>query len=131
MSHQMTWAAMMPMVARIADQPFGNSSAVPITIVQELAREDGIERMASWDGGDEHSAAMPDTPNNMFSTSTTIFQSIRKVLIEPIVFGPPGGNHIGLTEKRAAISNRANVGMPARSRGNPERAAAAGTLLGP
>lgn len=108
-------AKAMPMVAQIADQPFGNSSAVPGYYCAKLAREDGIERMLGGDGGDElFGGNARYAKQHVFDIYDNIPKGIRKALIEPIAFGLPGGNHIGLVRKARSYIQQANVGMPAR-----------------
>ncbi len=46
-------AAGIPLIAAQYDEPFGNSSAVPVYFCARLARERGIKRMLAGDGGDE------------------------------------------------------------------------------
>jgi asparagine synthase (glutamine-hydrolysing) len=45
--------AAIPLVATAFDQPFGNSSALPVYHCALRAREDGFSRMLAGDGGDE------------------------------------------------------------------------------
>lgn len=40
-------------LARLYDEPFGNSSAVPSLVCSRIARKDGIDQMLAGDGGDE------------------------------------------------------------------------------
>jgi asparagine synthase (glutamine-hydrolysing) len=46
-------AAAIPKIAAHYDEPFGNSSAVPVYCCARLARERGVSRMLAGDGGDE------------------------------------------------------------------------------
>jgi asparagine synthase (glutamine-hydrolysing) len=43
----------IPLIAAQYDEPFGNSSAVPVYFCARLARERGMRRMLAGDGGDE------------------------------------------------------------------------------
>lgn len=44
---------LIPEIARAYDEPFGNSSALPVYCCARLARQDGIGRLLAGDGGDE------------------------------------------------------------------------------
>lgn len=105
----------MPMIAQIADQPFGNSSAVPGYYCAKLAREDGIEKMLGGDGGDElFGGNARYAKQHVFEIYENVPIAVRKSLIEPLAFGFPGGDKIGLIRKARSYIQQANVGMPAR-----------------
>jgi asparagine synthase (glutamine-hydrolysing) len=46
-------ASMLPKIARAYDEPFGNSSALPVLYCARLAREHGVTHLLAGDGGDE------------------------------------------------------------------------------
>ena len=53
--------AALPLVASSYDEPFGNSSAVPVLHCARLAKQHGINHLLAGDGGDELFAATSDT----------------------------------------------------------------------
>jgi len=46
-------ADLLPRLAEVFDEPFGNSSVIPAYFCARMAREEGIELMLAGDGGDE------------------------------------------------------------------------------
>ena len=92
--------ALAPRLASFCDQPFGNASAVPTYYCAQLAKSDGIELLLGGDGGDELFGGNERYATQaIFSWYTRVPATLRKGLIEPILFGIPRADRFALLRK--------------------------------
>ncbi len=106
----------IPQVAAIFDQPFGNSSAIPAFYCARMAKEDGLSRMLGGDGGDElFGGNVRYAKQHLFSLYEQVPSAMRKGVVEPLVFGIPGGAALPLVRKARSYIEQASIAMPART----------------
>ncbi|MCC2682304.1 MAG: asparagine synthase (glutamine-hydrolyzing) [Nitrosospira multiformis] len=106
----------IPQVAAVFDQPFGNSSALPAYYCAQMAKSDGLSRMLGGDGGDElFGGNVRYAKQHIFSLYEQTPLLLRKGLIEPVVFGLPGGGAFPLIRKARSYVEQASIPMPART----------------
>jgi asparagine synthase (glutamine-hydrolysing) len=106
----------IPQVAAIFDQPFGNSSAIPTFYCARKAKSDGITRLLGGDGGDElFGGNVRYAKQYIFSFYEHLPSALRKQIIEPLVFGIPGGASLPVISKARSYIEQATVPMPART----------------
>lgn len=106
----------IPEVAAIFDQPFGNASAIPAFYCARMAKADGLSRMLGGDGGDElFGGNVRYAKQHLFSLYEQMPPMMRKGIIEPLVFGVPGGNALPLVRKARSYIEQASIAMPART----------------
>ncbi len=106
----------IPQVAAIFDQPFGNSSAIPAFYCARMAKADGLSRMLGGDGGDElFGGNTRYAKQHLFALYEQIPGLLRKAIVEPLVFGLPGGAALPLVRKARSYVEQASIGMPART----------------
>ena len=106
----------IPEVAAIFDQPFGNASAIPAFYCARMAKADGLSRMLGGDGGDElFGGNVRYAKQHLFSLYEQTPAMVRKGMIEPLVFGIPGGNALPLVQKARSYIEQASIPMPART----------------
>lgn len=106
----------IPQIAAVFDQPFGNSSAIPTYYCARMAQADGLTRMLGGDGGDElFGGNVRYAKQHLFSLYEQVPPLLRRALIEPLVFGLPGGGSIPLVRKARSYIEQASVPMPART----------------
>lgn len=105
----------VPEIAEIYGEPFGNSSAVPAYYCARLAKRDGISRMLAGDGGDELFAGNPHyARQNLFSLYDAVPGVFRKRLIEPFVNSSFYPDFAMPLRKIRSYVEQASVPMPAR-----------------
>ena len=103
----------IPLIAAGADQPFGNSSAVPGYFCAQKAREAGIERMLGGDGGDElFGGNARYAKQRVFEHYARVPAGLRRHLLEPIIHRLPEG--FPLAGKARSYIEQANTPLPAR-----------------
>ena len=108
--------ASIPEVASVFDQPFGNSSALPAYYCARMAKSDGLTRMLGGDGGDElFGGNVRYAKQHLFSLYEQIPSALRKGVVEPLIFGIPGGGAVPLIRKARSYIEQASVPMPART----------------
>jgi asparagine synthase (glutamine-hydrolysing) len=108
--------AAIPQVAAIFDQPFGNSSAIPAFYCARMGKADGLGRMLGGDGGDElFGGNTRYAKQHLFALYEQIPSLLRKAVVEPLVFGIPGGALLPLMRKARSYVEQASIGMPART----------------
>jgi asparagine synthase (glutamine-hydrolysing) len=108
--------AAIPQIAGIFDQPFGNASAVPAFYCARMAKADGLNRILGGDGGDELFGGNERYAKQyIFSLYERIPSLLRKGVLEPAVFGMPGGQRVPLVRKARSYIEQASVPMPART----------------
>jgi asparagine synthase (glutamine-hydrolysing) len=85
----------IPQIAAIFDQPFGNSSAIPTFYCARKAKADGVTRLLGGDGGDElFGGNVRYAKQYIFSLYEYLPSALRKQIVEPLVFGIPGGANL-------------------------------------
>lgn len=107
--------AAIPQIASIFDQPFGNASAVPAYYCARMARADGLHKMLGGDGGDELFGGNERySKQYIFSLYQNIPLALRKGMLEPAIFGIPGGQRLPLLRKARSYIEQASIPLPAR-----------------
>ena len=107
--------AAIPQIASIFDQPFGNASAVPAYYCARMAKADGLHKILGGDGGDELFGGNERySKQYIFSLYQNIPLALRKKMLEPAVFGIPGGQRIPLLRKARSYIEQASIPLPAR-----------------
>jgi asparagine synthase (glutamine-hydrolysing) len=108
-------ADVIPIIARAYDEPFGNDSAAPAYFCARTAREDGIKVMLAGDGGDEiFGGNTRYAKQKIFEAYGLIPRSLRRGLIEPVVFALPGRDRIPPLRKATSYIRQASVPLPER-----------------
>jgi len=106
----------IPQIAAIFDQPFGNSSAIPTFYCARKAKADGVTRLLGGDGGDElFGGNVRYAKQYIFSLYEYLPSALRKKIVEPLVFGIPGGANLPVICKARSYIEQATVPMPART----------------
>ncbi len=106
----------IPRIAAIFDQPFGNASAIPAYYCARMAKADGLSIMLGGDGGDElFGGNVRYAKQHLFSLYEQMPFPLRKGLIEPLVFGFPGGAALPPVRKARSYIEQASIPMPART----------------
>jgi len=104
-----------PLIARAYDEPFGNSSALPLYYCARLARESGMEHLLAGDGGDELFAGNSRySRQNVFARYERVPAFVRNSLIEPLLAALPGPLRLRPFRRASAFIGRANVPLPER-----------------
>lgn len=104
---------LIPEVARVFDEPFGNSSAIPAYYCAKAARENGIEVLLAGDGGDELFGGNERyVSQKVFESYDKIPAAIRALAIESIAsrLAPLGGPF----RKARNFIRLAQAGLPKR-----------------
>jgi asparagine synthase (glutamine-hydrolysing) len=106
----------IPQVAAVLDKPFGNASAIPAYYCARMAKADGLSRILGGDGGDElFGGNVRYAKQHLFSLWGQTPSAVRKGIIEPLVFGIPGGAALPLVQKARSYIEQASIPMPART----------------
>ena len=106
----------IPQIAAIFDQPFGNSSAIPTFYCARKAKSDGITRLLGGDGGDElFGGNVRYAKQYIFSLYDHLPAVLRKQILEPLVFGIPGGKNLPVIAKARSYIEQATIPMPTRT----------------
>jgi len=102
-------------IARAYDEPFGNSSALPLYYCARLAQQSGMSHLLAGDGGDELFAGNSRyARQHVFARYTRLPGMIRKGMIEPLLRNMPGVGKIRPLRRAGAFIDRANVPLPER-----------------
>jgi len=105
----------VPKLAATYDEPFANSSAVPAYYCARLAHDHGIDLLLAGDGGDELFAGNARyARQELFEIYGRIPAWLRRGVIEPLVFGLPGGSSITAVRRARSYIEQANIPMPDR-----------------
>jgi asparagine synthase (glutamine-hydrolysing) len=105
--------AAFPLIARIYDEPFGNSSAVPSYFCALRARERGVTHLLAGDGGDEIFGGNERyAKHKVFDAYFRIPQLLRRGLVEPIATRLPGRPK--LLQKARSYVEQARIPLPER-----------------
>jgi len=104
-----------PRISEIYDEPFGNTSAVAAYYCAQKAADHGTTTLLAGDGGDELFAGNSRyADQKLFEAYGRIPAMLRKLLLEPLVHGIPGGNAIGPVYKARRYIRRAKIPLPDR-----------------
>jgi len=107
--------AAIPRIAAVFDQPFGNASAVAAYHCARIAREDGIDMLLGGDGGDELFGGNERyARQRVFEWYGYLPSALRRSILEPLVFGLPGGEAVPPLRKARSYIDQARTPMPAR-----------------
>jgi asparagine synthase (glutamine-hydrolysing) len=102
-------------IARVYDEPFGNSSAVPTYYCAKLAAETGVSVMLAGDGGDEIFAGNERyAKQKVFETWYRVPGALRRTIVEPLAFGFPFGERLFPVRKLRRYIEQARIPLPDR-----------------
>jgi len=102
-------------IARAYDEPFGNSSALPVYYCAKLAHDSGVSHLLAGDGGDELFAGNSRyAEQEVFERYRRLPGFIRRGMIEPVLGLWPRRLDFWLTRKGRGYVEKANVPLPAR-----------------
>jgi len=108
-------ATTFPSVARAFDEPFGNSSALPVYHCARLAREHGVDHLLAGDGGDELFAGNSRyAEQQIFERYQMVPRALRRGLLEPVLAGWPAALGFPLVRKARGYIEKANTPLPVR-----------------
>jgi len=105
---------LMPKIAEVYDEPYGNTSAIPAYLCARMAKEAGVQVMLAGDGGDEIFAG-----NERYAYMKRVERyglipvPVRKYLLEPVL-ALPGVDRLPLAGKAARLARRYAIPMPDR-----------------
>lgn len=105
---------LMPRLADIYDEPYGNTSAVPAYYCAKMARDTGVSVMLAGDGGDEIFAG-----NERYALMQRIErygqvpQPIRSAVLEPLL-NLPGVDRLPVLGRAQRLAKRYAIPMPDR-----------------
>lgn len=102
-------------IADAYDEPFGNSSAVPVYYCAKLAVDSGMTRMLAGDGGDELFGGNERyVTQNLFETYHKIPRMLRRSVIEPVARLFPAETSIAPLRKIRRYVDSALIPLPDR-----------------
>jgi len=105
----------LPILASAYDEPFGNESAVSSYLCASHAKKDGVKVLLAGDGGDEVFGGNERYSKQMvFEHYGRIPGVLAKTLLEPLVFGFPGGESLWPIRKVRSYIKQAQVPLPDR-----------------
>jgi asparagine synthase (glutamine-hydrolysing) len=107
-------AELLPKIAEVYDEPFGNSSAVPAYHCVRAARENGVAVMLAGDGGDELFAG---NARYVLQQKFDLYNRVPRPLraaFEPLLFKLPAGGPLKLVRRAQGYVRRARTPMPDR-----------------
>ena len=105
----------LELIARIYDEPFGNSSALPVYCCARLAKSDGVNVLLAGDGGDEIFAGNARYAKQMlFEQYDRVPAVIRRAMVEPVLNVIPGLGAIPPFRKLQRYVEQARIRLPDR-----------------
>ncbi len=105
----------VPRLAEIYGQPFGNSSVIPTYCCAEMARGDGVEALIAGDGGDElFGGNQRYATQQLFSYYTRVPAALRRHVLDPMTFRAEWPRKIVPLRKLARYIEQASEPMPER-----------------
>jgi asparagine synthase (glutamine-hydrolysing) len=108
-------AEAIPEIAEAYEEPFGNSSAVPVLFCAKLARENDTKVLLAGDGGDELFAGNARyVKQKKFSIYDRLPAMIRSRVLEPSFLQSERLNKIPSLEKIGSYIRQASLPMPDR-----------------
>ncbi len=105
---------LMPRIAEVYDEPYGNTSAVPAFLCARMAKDAGVDVMLAGDGGDEIFAG-----NERYAYMKRVERyglipaPLRKFLLEPLL-ALPGTDRLPVAGKAHRLAKRYAIAMPDR-----------------
>lgn len=104
-----------PLIAGAYDEPFGNSSAIPVLFCARLAKQRGMHTLLAGDGGDELFAGNERyAKQQVFDIYSHVPGLLKSALIEPLLLGLPLSRLTPPTRKLRSYIEQARMPMPAR-----------------
>lgn len=104
-----------PLIASAYDEPFGNSSAIPVLFCARLAKREGMHTLLAGDGGDElYAGNARYAKQQVFDIYTRLPGLLKKGLFEPLFLGLPLSKLTPPTRKIRSYIEQARMPMPAR-----------------
>ncbi|HEX9812408.1 MAG TPA: asparagine synthase-related protein [Burkholderiales bacterium] len=105
----------LALIARIYDEPFGNSSALPVYCCARLAKSDGVNVLLAGDGGDEIFAGNARYAKQMlFEQYDRLPAVVRRGIVEPVLNGMPGLGAVAPVRKLQRYVEQARIPLPDR-----------------
>ena len=105
----------IPLIAKNFDEPFGNSSALPVYYCARLAREMGIQQLLAGDGGDELFAGNSRYAEQaIYERYFRVPALARALLIEPVLKHWPPWLDIRLSRRGRGYIEKARIPLPRR-----------------
>ncbi|MDO8706947.1 MAG: asparagine synthase-related protein [Sulfuricaulis sp.] len=105
----------IPLIAQAYDEPFGNSSALPVYYCALAAKRDGIDTMLAGDGGDELFGGNERyVKQQIFEHYSQVPKALRKYILDLLAFSFPGGQSIPPLRKLGSYIKQARVPLPER-----------------
>jgi asparagine synthase (glutamine-hydrolysing) len=108
-------ADIFPRIGQTFDEPFGNSSALPVYCCARFAAENGIEHLLAGDGGDELFAGNSRYAEQLiFEHYLKVPAILRRALIEPVITHWPDPLAFWPIRKARGYVQKANTPLPRR-----------------
>src|SRR6185437_9532050 len=108
-------AATFPQIARAFDEPFGNSSALPVYYCARVARQSGMDHLLAGDGGDELFAGNSRyAEQQVFERYRRVPAFVRRGVLEPLLRAWPDRLAAWPIRKGRGYVQKANVPLPTR-----------------
>jgi asparagine synthase (glutamine-hydrolysing) len=105
----------IPKIAKAYDQPYGNSSAVPVYYCALLAKNNNIDRLLAGDGGDElFGGNAMYAKQRIFSYYDTLPLAFRNKILEPLFLNLASNIKLFPINKIRSYIEQASIPMPAR-----------------
>jgi asparagine synthase (glutamine-hydrolysing) len=105
----------LPLIAGAYDEPFGNSSALPVYCCLQLAKRHGVRHMLAGDGGDELFAGNSRySEHQVFEHYQHVPSFLRRGLLEPLLAAMPQALAVGPLRKARNYVAKANTPLPDR-----------------
>lgn len=96
------------------DEPFGNSSVIPVYFCAKVAQEDGVKTLLAGDGGDELFAGNERYERQrLFERYSKVPQWLRSSVLEPVFLSKFAQSNT-LSRKIGRYIEQSNVPMPER-----------------
>lgn len=108
-------AAAFPLIARAFDEPFGNSSALPVLYCARLAREHDVDHLLAGDGGDELFAGNSRyAEQRIFERYQLVPAPLRRGFLEPLLARWPESLAFEPVRRAKGYVEKANIPLPLR-----------------
>lgn len=105
----------LPLIASAYDEPFGNSSAIPVLFCARLAKQKGMNALLAGDGGDELFAGNTRyAKQQLFEIYDRLPALLKSGLLEPLFLSFPLSKLTPPTRKIRSYIEQARMPMPAR-----------------
>lgn len=105
----------VPLIARAFDEPFGNSSAVPVWFCAKVAVEHGLDHLLAGDGGDELFGGNERyARQQVFEPYRKLPAPLRRMVIEPLARLVPQDSPISPLRKARNFVEQGRRSLPER-----------------